>query len=125
MQTSLISWTFFTLNVMMFGFVIRGDGKRTTQLWALKIANLLNYYSAMMIILDILYLLLIGEAGQNERSFKKNLPVLYEHLDIIGFKNDAITYKNGNDELKIRFYTYITFQLVSIYVAGYFEEQLK
>jgi len=110
---------------MMFGFVIRGDGKRTTQLWALKIANLLNYYSAMMIILDILYLLLIGEAGQNERSFKKNLPVLYEHLDIIGFKNDAITYKNGNDELKIRFYTYITFQLVSIYVAGYFEEQLK
>lgn len=61
LQTTLISWIFFSLNVILFAFISRQDNKRATHEWSLRIAKLLNYFSAFILIIDILFLVFAGE----------------------------------------------------------------
>jgi hypothetical protein len=100
-QTSVISTIFFTLVIMMFALISRADNKVGTNQWSLKIAKVLIWFSAIVLILDLLFLVFIGEDDEAERVkkigveamksspwyfFKENCGPIYRNLDIIGIK---------------------------------------
>lgn len=63
-QTSIISTIFFTLVLMMFALISRADNKLTTNKWSLRIAKLLIWFSAIILIIDLLFLVFIGEEDE-------------------------------------------------------------
>ena len=60
MQTNLINWIFFSLFVINFAFIARQDNKKSTYNKCIISAKLLNYYSALILVMEILFLALFG-----------------------------------------------------------------
>ena len=83
LQTTIISWIFFSLNIVLFAFISRQDNKKATHEWSLKFAKILNYFSAFILIIDILFLVFAGE-NLDELSDKT---WAYYFIQIIGSEN--------------------------------------
>jgi hypothetical protein len=60
-QTNLINWAFFVLNVVNFGFMVKGDNKPSTNMHSVQIAKTIKMYSAFILIVDIMFICFIGE----------------------------------------------------------------
>jgi hypothetical protein len=133
-QTSVISTVFFTLVLLMFALISRADNKVGTNQWSLRIAKALIWFSAIILIIDLLFLVFIGEDEEEERLakvgkyamerspwflFKTYCPNIYRNLDILGIKvQDKKLLKLTEEQLEyqvtFKFYSYIAFQLCSI-----------
>ena len=88
LQTTLISWIFFSLNIILFAFISRQDNKKATHEWSLKFAKVLNFFSAFILIVDILFLVF---AGEDLEQLSKTSWAYYfiqaigkEDLDVVG-----------------------------------------
>lgn len=133
-QTSVISTVFFTLVLLMFALISRADNRVGTNRWSLRIAKALIWFSAIILIIDLLFLVFIGEDEEEERLakvgkyamerspwflFKTYCPNIYRNLDILGIKvQDKKLLKLTEEQLEyqvtFKFYSYIAFQLCSI-----------
>jgi hypothetical protein len=60
-QTNLINWVFFSLNIIMFGFIAKADNKVGTNRWSLFFAKVLSTFSAFVLLSDILFIIIFGE----------------------------------------------------------------
>jgi len=136
-ETNLINWVFFVLNLINFAFIIRGTKELKFLKQSLCITNLIKVWSLMILILDILFICFIGEiekVNQPEsldQRFKKAYPVLYSSMDIIGFRTSAVLTSGGDNindvyqmKLEKRFLAYIAFFLLSLYLSYYFKQQI-
>lgn len=54
----------------MFALISRADNKVTTNKYSLKIAIILKWFSAIVLIIDLLFLVFIGEEEEDERVKK-------------------------------------------------------
>lgn len=99
MQTNLINWIFFSLFVINFAFIARQDNKGSTYKKCIISAKLINYYSAFILVMEILFLTLFGIQKKAYLSMFQQLtstsydywlfitfPMIYENLDLIGFR---------------------------------------
>lgn len=100
-QTSIISTVFFTIVMTMLALISRADNKVTTNIWSQRIAKALKWFSAIILIIDLLFLVFIGEEEKEERLktigeaamknspwyfFSTNFEFIYKNLDILGIK---------------------------------------
>ena len=60
-QTNLINWVFFSLNIIMFGFIAKADNKVGTNKWSLFFAKVLSSFSALVLLTDIVFIIMFGE----------------------------------------------------------------
>jgi hypothetical protein len=70
----------------------RQDSKSKTNKYAVNVAMMIKFYSAFILLLDIMFIFTIGELEKPDQSdsldqmFKKNYPVIYKNLWAIGFR---------------------------------------
>jgi len=60
-QTNIINWGFFVLSILNFAFIAKADNKPSTIKHSLNIANIIKIYSAFFLLLDICFIVFIGE----------------------------------------------------------------
>jgi len=63
-QVNLISWVFFVLNALMLSFIAKGDDKASTNTYTRRVATVIKCYSTFILVTDIIFVCLIGEAPQ-------------------------------------------------------------
>jgi hypothetical protein len=90
----------------------------------------------MILVIDIAFSIFIGEREKVypqslDQKFKRALPKIYEHLDIIGLRPDASKMLNPDGtpisveaQMETRFMVYITFFMLAMYVSSYFKTLL-
>ena len=66
-QTNLINWVFFSLNIIMFGFIAKTDNKVGTNRWSLFFAKVLSSFSAFVLLADILFIIIFGEVEKAQQ----------------------------------------------------------
>jgi hypothetical protein len=130
-QTNFITWIFFFLNVNLMALVARGGKDIKIMKHTLNFSLVIKYYSVLVILVDILFIFLIGEESlkNNPNSFDEKLhkacPLFYKYLDYIGLR---IIKSTGSDETDkpgfinqmycTRFTAYIVYMLFSFYISG-------
>jgi len=88
-----------------------------------RIASFIKVFSIVVIILDLLFIMFIGEFEKVNKPksmdqwFKHQYPTFYENLDIIGFRSNNS--KDKNDFLR-KFCSYVMYFLLSIYLENHF-----
>jgi len=91
-QSNFINFLFFVLNLINFAFVAKGDNKASTNKHSRDIARLIKFYSAAILMLNILFIFTIGENEKpdqpesGDQKLKEMYPLLYDNLDLIGFR---------------------------------------
>lgn len=108
--------------------MIKGSQSYNSVKRSLKIANIVKFYALIILITDILFICFIGEKEDNNQRgniwLKENYPKVWNFLPFIGFRPNTIT----DDEeaaarsMKYKFLGYITYFLLSIYLANYLED---
>ena len=92
-------------------------------------SEVIKYYSVFIILVDILFIFIIGEEAIPNRpnsydaKLKKNAPIFYEYLDYIGFRvitdpSKQIDPAVINKQFCVRFTSYIVYMLFSFYISG-------
>ena len=66
-QTNLINWVFFSLNIIMFGFIAKADNKVGINKWSLFVAKVLSSFSAIVLLADIIFIIVIGEVEKQKQ----------------------------------------------------------
>jgi len=61
LETNLFNWVFFSLNMINLALIIRGTNTIKEIKQSLKVINMLKVYSLAVLILDILFIGVIGE----------------------------------------------------------------
>jgi len=133
LQVNLINWVFWILNILNFGLMIRGT-KTTKYVNQIKATtNSLKFYSLMILVIDIAFSIFIGEREKTfpnslDQKFKRALPRIYAHLDIIGLRPDPTKMLNPDGtpisvekQMETRFMIYITFFMLSMYLSSHFK----
>lgn len=91
-QSNIINLGFFVLNMVNFAFVAKGDNKISTNKNSRKIAEIIKVYSALMLMLNIGFILFVGEKEKPnlpnslDQQLKNWYPFIYDNLDIIGLR---------------------------------------
>ena len=130
-QTNLISWYFFSLNLINLAFIAKADQKPSTRVWIRLFTSLLKFSAAFFLILEILFIILIGakpklapaQHDSLDRKFAEMFPIIYNNLDIIGLRiwidpTAAAPDENyENSLMKIKFFSYIAYLMVSSYLG--------
>jgi hypothetical protein len=139
LETNIINWIFFSLNMINLALIIRGTSTMNDIKQSLKIVNIIKVYSLTVLILIILFISLIGELPKVDipdsldQKFARAYPKIYGSLDLIGLRSNEITYggdifKNkdiADKKLSARFVGYTEFFLISIYLSYHFTSLLR
>jgi hypothetical protein len=128
MQTNLLNWLFFIVNIV--NAVIMISGTRTLKSLKIQegIATFIKVFSITVIVLDIAFVMFIGEQEKFNKSnsldqqFKKAWPEFYNHLDILGFRSVDVADRN---DFRRKFVTYVSYFLLSIYLENHFRFQQR
>lgn len=64
-ETNIINWVFFVLNTLGFALMIRANTNVYAIEQQLKVANLIKFYSLMILVLDILFISFVGYDPNN------------------------------------------------------------
>ena len=133
-QTNFINWVFIVLVLTNFAFIVKNDNKLSTISWSVKIATILKYYSATILILDILFIVFVGEFESTDpdsldQKMKKKIPFLYNNLDLIGFRTyyapgETVKKLTKMKDLAFKFIEFIGFLMISIYLEGSYKQKL-
>lgn len=59
-DSNIINWIFFIANIINFSFVAKGDNKSNTNRKSKNCSDFITFYSAAMLLLNIMFILLIG-----------------------------------------------------------------
>ena len=76
----------------MLSFIAKGDDKESTNIYTKRVATVIKCYSTFILVTDIIFVCLIGEAPQPkaphsyDQELKKACPLLYANLDLIGLR---------------------------------------
>lgn len=126
-ETNIINWVYFVLVQICIVYLIKNDNKPSTIEKNYLISSIIKYYSAAIILLDITFICFVGEVEKPDRPnsldqiFKRNYPLLYSQLDIIGVRvyspGGELTGDERNYQLKFRFVSHIAFFIISIYLT--------
>ena len=65
-ETDLISWIFFTLNMVQLGFLIRGKSDSASVSACLWIANIIKLYALTVLITQVGFVSFIGATASTE-----------------------------------------------------------
>lgn len=134
-QTNIINWIFFSINIIMFALIAKADNKKSSYQWSFFFAKCLKVYSAFVLLIDILFLCCVGDTEKfnqpqsYDQMLKLDFPRIYENLDLIGLRAivnlpnslTGMPLKQEQEIMKFKFYSYVCYQLVSIYIASYFK----
>lgn len=91
-EPNIVNWVFFIANIINFSFVAKGDNKSNTNKKSKNCSDFITFYSAFMLLSNIMFILFIGENPKPDqpdsldRAFINNFPSIYDNLDIIGFR---------------------------------------
>jgi hypothetical protein len=147
-QVNLISWMFFVLNALMLSFIAKGDNKESTNKYTKRVATIIKYYSTFILVTDIVFVCLIGEAPEKlppassqpngrhayntsyDQELHKACPLLYANLDLIGLRlyldpAHPPTATARRHMLKIKFFSYIAYLMVSLYLEATYAQKIK
>lgn len=108
-QTNLINWTFFVMNVLNLSMMITGSHSNKSYTRNERVASFIKFYSISILLTDIAFVFFIGEKEKKNKPksldqiFKKTYPELYKNLDIIGFRSIDMEDEN---ELRDKFFAY-------------------
>lgn len=135
-QVNVISWIFFVLNALMLSFIAKGDNKESTNLYTKRVATIIKCYSTIILVTDIVFVCLIGEAPQPnaphsyDQELRKACPLLYANLDLIGLRlyQDPASHPANQTVkrhmLKIKFFSYIAYLMVSLYLEATYAKKI-
>ena len=125
-ETTLINWTFWVLNILNFAFMAKADNKPATNRQSLRCAVTIKYYSAVILIVEILFLCFIGtersdDPGDLDYKFREAFPNVYDKLDYIGFRHFRdpeveFTQERLNGKIRWKFISYIAYLMISLYI---------
>lgn len=140
-QVNLISWIFFVLNMMMLSFIAKGDDKDSTNRYTKQVCTVIKVYSTIILVSDILFICLVGEREKLQQpdsldqEFSRRYPLLYENLDLIGLRlyvdptlkdtEGALGEEHRRMMLKTKFFSYISYLMVSIYLEATYANIIK
>jgi hypothetical protein len=135
-----ITWVFFVLAFINLGYVIRGSTDSSAVAVNLCIAQIIKGYSLLVLIIQVGFTAYYGalpstEPNSVDQKLKASHPWFYSNLDVIGLRanldyhnvdlNDPVAREALNRKAVVRNIAIVSFFLISIYLAFYFERQLK
>ena len=132
---------------MLVAGISRGDKKDSTMKMLVSSTERMKLWSTLIIFLDVFFLSLIGEYEKKDepesldQRFKANFPFIYRNLNLIGFRvwvnpftpicdfkrypneHDCERQEQLTDQTKFKFYTYIAYLMLSIYLSNYLGQE--
>ena len=84
LQVSVISWIFFTLLLLIFALIGKCDNKPSTLSCIVVLSTLFKYYTAVMIIAEVIFVTIFGSKEDKNNSYntwlKKDYSNFYNQL---------------------------------------------
>ena len=134
-ETNFINWVFYVLTTLLIAFKLRSSSSVQALKQSLTVVNILKLYSLVILIVIILFMSFVGQDNDDENKYQrfieKYLPFISNNYMILGFRrniNDIEQNYQMEEEIAKReswtLLTYMSYFLLSIYIADYQKEHL-
>lgn len=94
-ETDLITWVFFVLNMIQLAFLIRGSSDSSEAATCRFVSQVIKIYALVVLMIQILFISFVGAVPTTDPKsvdqwIYKNYPTIYMNLDIIGLRSSSV-----------------------------------